>query len=344
MTLNKGGSFEFLQTGRPAAKGKNGAVSSPHYLATQAGQEIIKKGGHAVEGAIAVNAVLCVVYPHMAGLGGDLFSLIWDQKDKDVTALNGSGRSGSEALRSFYHEKGYDTIPSRGPLSANTVPGTVDAWWTMHQRYGKLKWEELFETAIHYAEKGFPVSEKFSRFIHEKQEVIEQYPSTKSVFLPNGQPLKTGEVLIQRDLAWSLKLIAAEGRKAFYEGDIAKKLVQSLQESEGLLTEDDLKNHESNWEKPLSTDYRGYQVYEVQPNTQGIATLMMLNILRQKDITALGDNTPGYYHLLTEAAKLSFYYRDQWVTDPDFKNIPMEELLSEEQSASILSKISDDAG
>ncbi|MRX74169.1 gamma-glutamyltransferase [Bacillus lacus] len=339
MQIKKGGYHEYLHTGRSAARGTNGAVASPHYLATQAGQEVIKKGGHAVEGAIAVNAVLCVVYPHMAGLGGDLFALLWNQEEEDVKALNGSGRSGAKATREYYQKKGHTQIPERGPLSANTVPGTVDAWWEMHQHYGKLQWSELFQAAISYAENGFPITEKFSTFIHEKQEVLEKSPEASKVFLPNGQPLKSGTVLKQPDLAWSLKQIAENGRKAFYEGEIAEKLVNSLQKQEGLVSMEDLQQHHSDWESPISTDYRGYQVHELKPNTQGIAALMMMNILNSKDLSEIGDNTPEYYHLLTEAAKLSFYYRDEWVTDKAFKDIPMEELLSGEHTSKLLGKI-----
>lgn len=330
MSMKKGGFHHYGETGRPVVQGKNGAVTSPHYLATQAGKDILQKGGHAVEAAIALNSVLCVAYPHMAGLGGDLFALVWDKSEKEVKAVNGSGRSGEKATRDFFADKNMDSIPPRGPLAANTVPGTVDAWWEMHQQYGKLEWETLFQDAIHYAEEGFPVSEKFSRFVHEKQDLIKQYPETEKAFFIEGRPVKTGELLVQPDLAWSFRQIAKSGREAFYEGEIAEKLISSLEQHEGLLTKNDLKNHETTWESPATTTYKGYEVHELKPNTQGIATLMMLNMLEKHDLREIGDGTPDYYHLMAEAAKITFRYRDKWVTDMDFKDIPLDKLISKE--------------
>ncbi|MFA9557825.1 gamma-glutamyltransferase [Evansella sp. AB-rgal1] len=332
MTFNKGGFYGFYETGRPVVEGKNGAVTSPHYLATQAGKEILEKGGHAVEGAIAINTVLCVVYPHMAGLGGDLFSLVWDKSDKQVKAINGSGRSGATVTRDIYHDRGLEKIPERGPLAANTVPGTVSAWWELHQQYGKLPWETLFARAIQYAVEGFPVSEKFSRFVHEKKDLLCKFPETKRTFLPDGYPIRSGEILYQPNLAWSLKQIAEGGCSAFYEGEIADKVISSLQSYEGLLTKEDFMKHETTWEEPLSTTYKGFQVHELKPNTQGIATLMMLNILDKYDLSSIGDHTPDYYHLMVEAAKVSFRYRDEWVTDKASLDIPYRNLLSDEHT------------
>ncbi|WP_018924833.1 gamma-glutamyltransferase [Salsuginibacillus kocurii] len=329
MAIHRGAEQEFLDTGRPVAMGKNGAVTSPHYLATQAGQEVVKQGGHAVEGAIATNAVMGVVYPHMAGIGGDLFSLVWDAKEQEVKAMNGSGKSGQNVTREAFTQRELDSIPDRGPLAANTVPGTVEAWWQMHQRYGRLEWKTLFATAIHYAAEGFPVTEKLSRFIHDKQALLQKFTETADTFLPDGEPLNTGEVLTQPNLAWSLQQIAEDGPDAFYKGEIAKKVVDSLKKHHGLLTLEDFARHESTWEEPISTGYKGYQVYELKPNTQGVATLMMLNLLKQHDLKEIGDHTPDYYHLMAEAAKLSFSYRDQWVTDPEFLEVPVNQLLSD---------------
>ncbi|MDR5658386.1 gamma-glutamyltransferase [Serpentinicella sp. ANB-PHB4] len=340
MALKKGGFYGFVETGRPVSEGTNGAVTSPHYLATQAGKEILEKGGHAVEGAIAVNAVLCVVYPHMAGLGGDLFSLIWDESEGEVKAINGSGRSGSKVVRDIYLDKGYDEIPERGPLSANTVPGTVKAWWDMHQQYGRLEWNTLFLRAIEYAEHGFPVTEKFSQFIKEKKQVLNEYEESRNTFLPGGRAIQPGEILKQPDLALTLKLIAKDGYEVFYKGEVAERIVDSLNRHGGLLVKEDLEKHVSTWEKPLTTDYRDYLVHELKPNTQGIATLMMLNILKEHDIQSIGDNTPDYYHLMAEAAKIAFKYRDQWVTDKRFEDIPYDKLLSKEHGSKMVNEIS----
>lgn len=322
------------------AYGKNGAVASPHYLATQVGQEIIKKGGHAVDSAIAMSITLCVVYPHMAGIGGDMFSLVWDSKEKQVKSINGSGQSGSEATREKY--KDHSSIPERGPLAANTVPGVVDGWWQMHKRYGKLKWEELFESAIKYAEEGCAVTEKFSSFIEDKKYILEDFEEASKLFLPKGEPLRTGDILKQPDLAWVLKKIAKEGPSGFYEGELAEKMIASLREEGGLLNKEDLKNHQSIVEEPLTTDYKGYKVHEIKPNTQGIAALMMINILKNYDMQEIGDNTSDYYHLMAEAAKISFHYRDKWVTDSSVIEVPTDILLSKDHATTMNEKIKRD--
>jgi gamma-glutamyltranspeptidase/glutathione hydrolase len=336
----KGINHSFLETGRPVAEGRNGAVTAPHYLASLAGKSILEKGGHASEAAITVNTVLCVVYPHMAGLGGDLFALVWDKSEKEVRELNGSGRSGSKATREKFIENDLTEIPDRGPFAANTVPGTVDAWSELHQHYGKLQWEELFETAIYYAEEGFPITEKLSNFIHAEKELLQMYPETEKTFLKNNDAPKQGEIFTQPDLAWSLKQIASKGRDVFYKGEIADKIVASLDKHEGLLTKTDFKNHSSEWDKPISANYKGFDVYQVRPNTQGIAMLMMLNMLEKHDLSEIADGTPDYYHLMTEAAKIKFSYRDEWVTDTDHLNIPYDNLLSKSFSDEVNSHFS----
>lgn len=341
MQVHPGAATEFLDTGRKPVFGTRGAVTSPHYLATQAGEQIIRKGGHAVEGAIAVNAVLCVVYPHMAGLGGDLFALVYDQSENKVKSINGSGRAGEKASISWYKERELSDIPDRGIESAITVPGTVDAWQKLHEQYGCLSWEELFADAIYYAENGFPVSEKFNRFINEKKEVIEQNDAASAVFFQEGKDLSPGWLLVQKNLGWTFRKIAEQGSKAFYEGEIADKLIASIEKHEGLLTKNDLKNHVSDWQEPISVKYKGdYEIYEMQPNTQGIGTLMMLNILEKYNLQELGDNSVGYYHLMAEAAKIAFTYRDQWVTDPAFEKVPVEDLLSDEHTKKMTDQIS----
>lgn len=310
---NKGASLEFLTTKRPPAIGTKGAVASPHYLATQVGQEVLKKGGHAVDAAIAMNTVISVVYPHMGGLGGDLIALIWDRDTNEVEELNGSGKSGKDVDDKLYGEE--EAIPERGPLSANTIPGTVDGWWEMHQKYGKMEWQSLFTAAIDYAENGFPISDKLSNMIKEKKEIISAYEETKNHFIRNGHIPLEGEIFKQPDLAHSLKLIAEKGPDVFYNGEIAEKIVNSLEKHGGKLTKEDFDVHQAEWSTPMSTSYRGHDIFEVRPNTQGIAALIIFNILEEIDIQEIGDNTPDYYHLMTEATKLAFLYRDTWVTD-----------------------------
>lgn len=331
----RGEAYGYLRTGRPVTEGLNGAVASPHYLATQAGKEILQKGGHAVEAAIATNAVLCVVYPHMAGLGGDLFALVWDSSEQDIIALNGSGRAGSNVTREAYFDRDLDEIPMRGPLAANTVPGTVSAWNKLHKRYGKLQWKTLFQSAIHYAENGFVVTKKLSRFAFDKRKVIAQNENCAKVFLPDGDPIQAGDILVQNDLAWSLQQIAEKGKTVFYEGELADKIIKSMEKHDGLLTKEDMSNHHSTWESPIQTNYRGYDVFELKPNTQGIAALMILNMVEQYDLSNIGDGTPEYYHLMAEAAKLNYRYRDKWIASPNYKDIPYENLLSKAFSRSI---------
>lgn len=325
-----GAETNFLSTHRPPAFGTSGAVASPHYLATQAGQEIIKNGGHAADAAIAMNAVLCVVYPHMAGLGGDLFSLIWTNESGKVDAINGSGKSGEKVTIDYYRDNGHEEIPERGPLSANTVPGTVHAWWEIHQKYGRKKWDSLFKYAIQYAEQGFPVSEKFSNFIPEKEDVLKLHEETKKIFMKDGNFPKEGDLLVQSDLANSLRLIAKEGPSVFYSGEIANKIISSLENNGGLLTKNDLQSHQSVWEEPLYTSYREYEVFQIRPNTQGVASLIILNILEEFDLKKIGDNTADYYHLMAEATKLAFLYRDEWVTDKNYMERKPEELIAKE--------------
>lgn len=335
MARQQGTNFSYLETGRPVIEGKNGAVTSPHYLATQSGKKILDQGGHAVEAAITVNAVLSVVIPHMAGLGGDLFALVWDWGEKEVKALHGSGKSGSNVTREVYKNKDLDEIPERGPLAANTIPGTVDAWWDLHQKYGKLEWSALFKDAIHYASIGFPITEKFSFFLQEKEELLKKYETTKNIFFRGDDPIPSGGLLMQPDLAWSFEQIAAHGRDAFYKGEITDKIVAAMEKHGGLLTKEDFGNHEIEWEKPLTTSYRGHDIYQVKPNTQGIAVLMMLNMLEKIDMSVIRDGTPDYYHLMAETAKLKFRFRDEWVTDLESINLPYDELLSKTFSSEV---------
>jgi len=335
--VKRGASLEFLSTKRPPAFGTKGAVASPHYLASQTGQEIVKQGGHAADAAIAMNAVLTVVYPHMAGLGGDLMALVWDKENDEVEELNGSGKSGKEVTRDVYED--HDVIPQRGPLAANTVPGVVDGWWQLHQKYGKLEWRALFEDAIYYARNGFPISNKLSNYILEKREVLEEYDETKRIFLKNGEVPNEGDIFVQKDLANSLEKISEEGASVFYQGEIADKIVDDLQKQGGKLVKSDFTNHKSEWSTPLTTSYRGYDVYEMRPNTQGVAALTILNILEEFDIQNIKDNTADYYHLIAEATKLAFLYRDEWVTDENKMNKSPEEFATKELGKELAAKI-----
>ncbi len=325
-------------TGRPVVMGTKHMVAASHYLASLAGHAMLERGGSAVDAIIATNAVLAVVYNHMAGLGGDLFAQVWDPKTGKVEALNASGRSGQQATPDFFQTKGHNPLPSRGPLAAITVPGVVDGWHQLHQRYGKLPWKSLFQPAIEHAG-GFPLTPKFADYIAGYASTLQPYESTAQIFLPDGRPVKAGRILRQPDLAESFSMIAEGGADIFYRGKLGEKIVRGLQSAGGILTTDDFAAHTSDWVEPLRTTYRGYEVTELPPNTQGIATLMILNILENFDLPAIGEGSAGYYHLIAEAIKLAFADRDRWVTDPTFIDIPVERLLSKEYASQRASQI-----
>lgn len=324
MTLRQG--YE-KATGRPVVMGTRGMIAASHYLASAAGFTMLRRGGSAADAAIACNATLAVVYNHMAGLGGDVFAQVWDPDSGELFAMNGSGRAGENVTIDRYRAEGWDEIEPRGPLAANTVPGVVAGWSKIHERFGRLDWAELFQPAIEYAANGFPISPKFRDYIHAYRDTLGRFDEASRIFLPGGNAPIAGTVFRQPDLAESLRIIAAGGADAFYEGELAEKLVSGLEDEGGLLTLDDFAEHTSDWVEPLRTTYRGYEITELPPNTQGIATLMLLNLLEEYDLRELGEGTADYYHLMTEAVKLAFADRDAWVTDPEFLDIPYDELL-----------------
>ncbi|WP_119069497.1 gamma-glutamyltransferase [Rubrobacter indicoceani] len=320
------------KTGRPPTYAPNGVVSSPHHLASSAGLRVLRAGGSAVDAAIATNAVLCVIYPHMAGLGGDGFWLIHDPVAEGVTALNASGPAARAATRDFYKEKGNkDAIPERGPLAALTVPGAVDGWHEAHERHGKLSWEALFTEAIEYAKEGAPVGRSLTEWTAKDASILSQYPVSARTFLPNGRPLRDGERLVQPELAESLYRLATEGaREGFYEGETAERVCEALAEGGSPLSFEDFREFRAEWVEPISTDYRGYTAYEFPPNTQGFAALQILNLLEGYDVAAWGDGSADYYHHMAEAVKLAFADRDEWLTDGRFVDIPIEQLVSKD--------------
>jgi oxamate amidohydrolase len=319
---------KFDYTGRPVTMTTNGMIATSHYLATSTGNVILQQGGSAVDAAIAANSVLCIVYPHMAGLGGDCFWLIWSSKEKKLLALNGSGRSAKKATIDYYEKQGYtDEIPSRGPLAANTVPGALDGWYQAHRKYGKLAWEDLFVHASLYAT-GVPVPESTAIWLEKDRQILEEDEAASKVFLPNGRVPQLGDILVQDKLAKTFDMIAKKGPDIFYKGEVGREITRYLQEQGGLLTMDDFEAHHSDWVEPIKTTYRGVEVATFPPNTQGLAVLLILNMLEGMDIKQIGDGTADYIHHIVESTKLAFADRDQWVTDPDTIDIPMDHLLS----------------
>ncbi len=320
------------RTGRPPTRSAEGMVATSHFLASAAGLDALRRGGSAVDAAIAANAVLCVVYPHMAGLGGDGFWLVHDPAEGGVRALNASGPAARLATRDYYRDRGHeDSIPQRGPLAALTVPGAVDGWGVMHERHGRLDWDALFSDAIRYARDGVPVGRSLVDWIAEDMPVFEENESSAQVYVPEGKQRREGERLVQGHLADTLQAIARDGaRRGFYEGDIAQRICESLERADSPLRTEDLAEFHAEWVEPLSTTYRGYTAYEFPPNTQGFAALQVLNIIEGFDVAAWGDGTVDYYHHMAEAVKLAFADRDEWLTDPAFVDIPLDRLLSKE--------------
>src|SRR6266436_4565712 len=304
-----------------------GMVACANYLATQAGVQILTQGGNAIDAAIAANATMTVVYPSTCSAGGDVFMLIWDAKSRNLYALNGSGRAPQGMTPEFFAAQGFKQIPERGPLSIN-VPGAVDGWFEAMERFGTLAPEAIFAPAIAFAEDGMPVTSKLSEWLHSSAEpILKQWEGSAGVFLPDNRPPRTGEMLRQPHLARTYRMLATEGRDAFYRGPLARTITDYVQRNGGVLRMEDMQQHHSDWVEPISTNYRGYDVYEFPPNSQGIAALEMLNIIEGFDLKALGYQTAEYIHMLLEAKKLAFADRDRYVSDPDFVDVPVERLL-----------------
>lgn len=322
------------RTGRPPTYASRGMVTTPHVLASAAGLDILQRGGSAVDAAIAANAVLCVVYPHMAGLGGDAFWLIAGPATQGVEALDASGPAAAGATIDRYRSQGHDReIPARGPHAALTIPGAVDGWRTAHERHGKLPWADLFSSAIHYAREGMPVSRSLADWLSQDLPILREYPETARIFLPTGEPQREGSKLVQADLARTLEELAGTGARAFYEGDIAKRICAALGPGGSPLRAEDFAGYQAAWVAPISSTYRGYDVFQMPPSTQGFAALQLLNLLEGFDVAGWGEGTADYYHNMVEAVKIAFADRDEWLTDPRFVDIPLQRLLSKDYAA-----------
>lgn len=306
---------------------QQGMAATSHPLATQIALDILKKGGSAVDAAIAANAALGLMEPHMNGVGGDLFAIIWDAKTQKLHGLNASGRSPKKLTRQYFVDNGMDYIPFTGPLTVST-PGCVDGWFEMHKKFGVLKMEELLKPSIAYAREGFPMTELIAYQIEQNAPARVKYPGLKETFMPNGRTPAKGEVFKNPDLANTYEQIAKNGRDAFYKGDIARTIDKYMKANGGFLSYDDLASHKSTWIDPVSTNYRGYDVWELPPNGQGIAVLQMLNILEGYDIKKMGFGSKEYLHTFIEAKKLAYEDRAKFYADMDFNKIPLEQLIS----------------
>ncbi len=316
---------------RSAVRAMNGMIATSQPLASAAGLRILQQGGNAVDAAVAAAAVLCVVEPMMVSPGGDLFALVWDAKKKELKALNASGRAPMAASIDALKQRGFKDMPDKG-IHTVTVPGAVDGWGKLLERYGSMKLAQVLQPAIEYAEQGFPVTDVIAAD-WQLAGSFKDNPDFARTFLPNGKPLEPGEIFTNKNLANSLRKIAAEGPDAFYRGEIAAKIVKFANEQGGFHTLRDFARQTSNWIDPISTTYRGHTVYELPPNTQGLAALEMLNILEGYDLKSLGHNTAEYLHLLIEAKKLAYADRAKQIADPDFYKAPLDRLLSKDYAA-----------
>ena len=310
---------------------KNGMVATSHPLASQVGIDILKKGGNAIDAAIAANAALGLMEPTGNGIGGDLFAIVWIEKEKKLYGLNASGRSPENLTLEYFKDNDFKTIPPYGPLPVS-VPGCVDGWFELHDKFGKIKMNEILDPTIKYAENGFPVTELVSYYMKNASKNFKDYPNfQETYFIDKSTPLK-GQIFKNPDLAKTLKIISENGRKGFYEGNIAKIISDFIQDQGGFLSYKDLKNHKSEWIEPVSTNYRGYDVWELPPNGQGIAALQILNLLEGYDIKSMGFGSAEYIHHFVEAKKIAFADRAKYYADTDFNDIPVDFLISKEYS------------
>jgi gamma-glutamyltranspeptidase/glutathione hydrolase len=303
-----------------------GMAATSHPLVSQVALDVLKRGGTAVDAAIAANATIGLMEPTGNGVGGDLFAIVWDAKTKKLYGLNASGRSPKSLtlakLREELRKLDRTTIPPRGPLPVS-VPGTVDGWFELHGKFGKLPMKELLQPAINYARNGFPVTEVIAEGWAANVKNLKDYPNFAETFMPNGRAPAKGEVFRNPLLANTLSAIADGGRDAFYKGDIAQRIEKYMKANGGYLTAADLAAHRSEWVEPVSTNYRGYDVWE----------LPMLNILEAYDIRSMGFGSADYLHLFVEAKKLAFEDRARYYADPEFAKIPLKTLLSKDYAA-----------
>ena len=306
---------------------KHGAAATSHSLATQVAIDTLQQGGSAVDAAIAANAMLCLCEPTGCGIGGDLFAIVWDPEQQKLHGLNGSGRSPRSLTGEHFAKLGLPSIPQRGALPVS-VPGCVDGWTTLHERFGKLPLAQVLAPAIHHARAGVPVPATIAYYWQLNTPNLIDYPNFKETFLPWGRPPEPGDVFHNPGLADTLSRIAKDGRAGFYEGDVAKRISDHVRSQGGFLSIEDLRDHHAEWTDPVSTNYRGYEVWELPPNGQGIAALQILNLIEPYDVAAMGHGSREWIHLFTEAKKLAYEDRARWYADPAFSELPHDQLVA----------------
>jgi gamma-glutamyltranspeptidase len=310
---------------RAPALSDKGMVVGPHYLASLAGADVLRGGGNALDAAVAANAVMTVVWPHMCSMGGDLFLLV-KRPGEAPQALSACGSSAANATIETYRQRGVSTMPRTGALTV-TVPGAVDGWVTGLERWGTRSIDQLLQPAIGYARDGFPTTARLARSTQNTAELAKN-EAAAAVFLPGGKPLQAGQRLIQSDMAWSLGEVARLGRAAMYEGELGRRVIAGLQALNSPMDAEDFAHHHSRFIEPISRDYRGIKVYELPPPTQGLTVLQELGIVESDDLTALGLNSLESVDLMVRARNLAFQDRDRYIADPDFVDVPTERLLN----------------
>jgi gamma-glutamyltranspeptidase/glutathione hydrolase len=329
-----------LVTHRSPTIGHRGVVATSQPLASIAGLDILKKGGNAIDAAIATAAVLTVVEPQSTSLGGDMFAMVYLAEEDELVGLNGSGRAAygmtPQALKNRLDDQELDRIPG---IHSVTVPGAVDGWFTLHERYGSLSMAEVLEPAIYYAEHGFHVTEIISEAWAGSARRLAREPSANETWLVDGSAPKVGDRFVNPALAQTLKTLASEGRDAFYRGPIAESIVAYSDSKDGFLTMKDFEDHTSTWVEPISTDYKNYTLYELPPNGQGIAALEMVNTLENVGMKDFGHNSAEYLHHFIEAKKLAYADLRQWVGDPEANALPVAELISKDYGARQFARI-----
>lgn len=314
---------------RSVSYAKHGMVAASHPLAVEAGLRILRQGGNAVDAAIGVNAALAFLEPVACGLGGDLFVLGWDVGERKYYGLNASGIAPAALDRTMIPATDAGTIPLHSPYSW-TVPGVVDGWFALHERYGRLPMQKILAPAIALAREGAPVPQVIAAAWQRSTRIFADKPGFAEVFMPEGRAPREGEIFRNPHLARTLEGLASSGREAFYEGEIAKEIVAYSKSVNGFLSMEDLASQSSEWVEPMGTTYRGYEVLELPPNGQGLAALQMLNILEAYDLRALGRNSVDFWHLLIEAKKLAFADRARFYADPRMSEIPLARLASKD--------------
>ena len=319
---------------------RHGMACTSQPLASQVAIDILKQGGKAIDAAIAANATLGLMEPTGNGIGGDLFAIVWDAESQELHGLNASGRSPKSLRLEYFKKHGYENIPSHGPLPVS-VPGCVDGWFELHKKFGSMDMEQVLQPAISYAREGFPVSELIAYYWEINANYLQKFPGFEEIFMPSGEAPEKGEIFKNPYLANTLEKIAEGGRDVFYRGEIAKKIDAYMEKHAhkymkgekgegGYLRYEDLASHRSEWVDPVSTSYRGYKVWELPPNGQGIAALQILNILEGFDIQSMGFGSKEHIHTFTEAKKLAFEDRAKYYADPDFADIPLDKLISKD--------------